>query len=184
MQQIFFGCEKLEYINLKNFVESESNEFQSYYLDMFYNVPENVVVCINENTTKNKIFPQIQKKACYVIDCTDDWKSKQKGIINNNKCFEHNNNILKEEQIEYYNNLIKIVEKAFTENYDTSKLDKGQDEIIKTEKITVTFTTSENQKNNLNNNMTSIDLGECEGLLRKEYNISDNQAIYMKKIDI
>jgi hypothetical protein len=32
--------------------------------------------------------------------------------------------------------------------------------------------------------MTSIDLGECEGLLRKEYNIPDNEAIYMKKIDI
>ena len=32
--------------------------------------------------------------------------------------------------------------------------------------------------------MTSIDLGECETLLRNFYNISDNETLYMKKIDI
>ena len=58
-------------------------------------------------------------------------------------------NIQKEEEIEYYDNLIKIIEKGFTENYDISTLDKGQDEYITTEKMTVTFTTIDNQKNNL-----------------------------------
>ena len=37
--------------------------------------------------------------------------------------------------------------------------------------MTVTFTTAQNQKNNLNDNMTSIDLGECEILLRNYYNL-------------
>ena len=32
--------------------------------------------------------------------------------------------------------------------------------------------------------MTSIDLGECEILLRKFYNISLNEIIYIKKIDV
>ena len=32
--------------------------------------------------------------------------------------------------------------------------------------------------------MTRIDLGECETLLRNFYNISDNETLYMKKIDI
>ena len=50
--------------------------------------------------------------------------------------------------------------------------------------MTVTFTTTQNQKNNLNNNMTSIDLGECEILLRKYYNLTDNDTLYMKKLDI
>ena len=50
--------------------------------------------------------------------------------------------------------------------------------------MTVTFTTTENQKNNINNNMTSIDLGECEVLLRNFYNISNNATLYMKKMDI
>ena len=48
----------------------------------------------------------------------------------------------------------------------------------------ITLTTTENQKNNTNNNMTTIDLGECEYLLRKEYNISDEKKLYIKKIDV
>ena len=32
--------------------------------------------------------------------------------------------------------------------------------------------------------MTSIDLGECETLLRNYYNISNNETLYMKKMDI
>ena len=48
----------------------------------------------------------------------------------------------------------------------------------------VTLTTLENQRKHLNNNMTTIDLGYCETLLKNGYNISDNETIYMKKIDI
>ena len=40
----------------------------------------------------------------------------------------------KEEEIEYYNNIIKIIGKSYTDNYDTSKLDNGENEIIQTEK--------------------------------------------------
>ena len=31
--------------------------------------------------------------------------------------------------------------------------------------------------------MTSIDLGECELLLRKCYNLTNNETLYMKKLD-
>ena len=50
--------------------------------------------------------------------------------------------------------------------------------------MTITFTTIQNQKNNINNNITTIDLGKCEEILRKSYNISENETLYMKKIDI
>ena len=89
----------------------------------------------------------------------------------------------KEKEIEYYDNILKLIEEGFiSENYNISNLDNGEDEIIKTEKMIITFTTTENQKNNKNNNMTSIDLGECETLLRNFYNISDNETLYMKKL--
>ena len=88
----------------------------------------------------------------------------------------------------YYDNIIKTVESGFTSiNYDTSNIEKGNDELLKTEKVIITFTTSENQKNNIKNNMnnmTTIDLGECEGLLRHYYNLSSNETLYMKKMDI
>ena len=39
----------------------------------------------------------------------------------------------------------------------------------------ITLTTPNNQKKEKNNpNMTIIDLGECESLLRQAYNISDD----------
>ena len=356
IQNMFYGCINLEYINLKNFNEKNIDENITYYKNMFYNIPINAIICINENSTKSKIFPQIKNKNCIVIDCTDDWKSKQKKIIintneciescdnsfqnqyeYNGKCYENcqkgvlaynniknktckceldecllcpnvalnkrlctqcninyypkendfnnigeyincykeldgyylDNNIYKKcfytckicnisgnnknhnciecsddysfkiknrnsfncyETCSYYyyfdnknnyhctinstcpknypklieekkecvindikdiiddaikeKNETEIIEDEFTENYDTSKIDNGEDEVIKTEKITVTFTTSENQKNNINNNQTTIDLGECENLLRIEYNISPNETLYMKKMDI
>ena len=63
-------------------------------------------------------------------------------------------------------------------------MENGEDDVFEDEKMTVTLTTTQNQKNNTNNNITIIDLGECEDLLRKEYNISDDELLYMKKIDV
>ena len=55
---------------------------------------------------------------------------------------------------------------------------------MKNDKMIVTLTTSDIQKNNSNNNMTSIDLNNCENELRKYYNISNNNKLYIMKIDI
>ena len=55
--------------------------------------------------------------------------------------------------------------------------------MIKIEKMTVTLTTIENQKNDINNNMTSILLGQCEDELRTTYQMC-NSSFYMKKIDV
>ena len=90
-----------------------------------------------------------------------------------------------EEEIKYYDNILQYIEDEFTSGkYNTINIDNGQDDIIKTGKIITTLTTSENQKNNINNNMTRIDSGECKILLRYLYNISINESLYIKKIDI
>ena len=58
--------------------------------------------------------------------------------------------------------------------------------MFETKTMTVTLTTTENQKNmnSENVNTTTINLGNCEDLLRKAYNISDTEKLYMKKIDV
>ena len=368
MHYMFYGCINLEYINMKNFNDINLEKYQNIFND----VPENIVICINESITNNKILPQIKNKACHIIECSNDWNSRQKKIIHNNgscvnsceddlqykyeynsKCYENctngyfidnknntkckcelekcltcppvalnknlctecntgyyqkendssnigkyincykepkgyyldrNDNLYKKcyykcgtckiegnnithnclecndlypfsrkfnnytncyencsyyhyfdnennhycttnsscpdeypkfledkmecirsniknilqdiiinnetdkkgkEEVNYYNNILDIVEKGFTSgNYDTSNLDNGKDEIIETEKMTITFTTTQHQKNITDNNMTLIDLGECEILLRGFYNLSNNDTLYMKKIDI
>ena len=89
IEKMFYGCIKLEYINMNNFNEKNVENDEYYYDYLFYNVPENVVICINTVSNKNKILPQITKKNCYAIDCSNDWKSKQKKIIfNTNECIE------------------------------------------------------------------------------------------------
>ena len=95
----------------------------------------------------------------------------------------------REEQIIFYDNILTNLEVGFTSNkYDTSDIDNGLEQILKAENLTITFTSIQNQKNNiinnLNNNMTTIDLGDCEALLREFYHIPDNEPLYLKKIDI
>ena len=96
---MFTNCIYLEYINLSNFDEDNLMN----YNNIFYDLPENIVICINEDKNKNKILPQITNKSCYVIDCSDDWKLKQKRIINNtNECIQSCDNTI---QYKYEYNL-------------------------------------------------------------------------------
>ena len=85
MYAMFYDCNNLEYINLKNF---KQNQLTSYD-NMFKNVPDNIVVCMNERNTK--ILSQLKYRKCYTIDCSDDWKLKQKKIISNNNCIDNCN---------------------------------------------------------------------------------------------
>ena len=91
----------------------------------------------------------------------------------------------KEEEINNYNKILDKIESIFTSNnFDLKNIDKGNDQIINANKILITFTSTDNQRNNIESNMSTIDLGNCEDLLRKYYNLTNNQTIYMKKIDI
>ena len=92
---------------------------------------------------------------------------------------------IKEEEIKMQDKILDNIEKGFTsDNYNTSGLESGKDDVIQDNKMTITLTTTDNQKNSENNNMTTIDLGECEAILRKEYKLSSEQKLYMKKIDV
>jgi len=89
-------------------------------------------------------------------------------------------------EIKLQDKFLDNIDRGFTsENYNTSGLDSGKEDIIQYNKITFTLTTTENQKNNNDyKNITSIDFRECESILRKIYKIPDDNKIYMKKIDI
>ena len=96
-----------------------------------------------------------------------------------------NNKTMKEEETKYYDTILEYIEDIMTSNkYNTSALDGGNDEIIKTEKVKVIISTSENQKNNIDNNATTVDLGECENSLRQSYNLLDNETVYIKMLEI
>ena len=139
----------------------------------------------------------IYKNECILI-CPEEYPFE---IISTQQCVNncHINFILKEEcKINFEENKEKIentktqdimlrnVEMSFTsQGYNTFNLDNGNEEIIKDKNMQITLTTSKMQKNNYNNNNnTSIDLGDCESLLRKENGIPDEELLYMRKIDV
>ena len=130
-------------------------------------------LCAEENPFLD-ISTQECVKSCSIKDFLQKLcKLNYKNEINNTK----NRNDL--------DKLLDNIEILFTsDGFNTSNLDNGNDEIITYEKLIITLTTSQNQRNNTNNSLTKIDLGNCETLLRKEYNISENETLYMKKIDV
>ena len=93
--------------------------------------------------------------------------------------------ILKYKSGENENIIIKNIEKGLiTGDYDTSKLEQGFEDRIGTEKMVITLTTIQNQKERKNNSYTAIDLGNCETLLRANYCLSEKEPLFLKKIDV
>ena len=82
--------------------------------------------------------------------------------------------------------ILKNIENYFTsDEYNTSNIEKGEDAFININKNAIlTLTTTDNQKDNKNSNLTIIDLEECENLLRKYYKIDKDKKIFIKKIDV
>ena len=66
-----------------------------------------------------------------------------------------------------------------------SNITRGEktDFIIKYDDIIYQLTSSENQKKNKNNNLSTIILGECENILRREYHIDENLPLIILKVD-
>ena len=66
---------------------------------------------------------------------------------------------------------------------DRTDIDNGTDIVVQKTNI-LTMTTTYSQKINVKKNQTTIDLGECENLLKTHYNIPSNDSLYIIKLDI
>ena len=58
-----------------------------------------------------------------------------------------------------------------------------KDYVISIDNITYQITTSDNKKNNQSNNVSTIDLGECEVSLKKKYDINMSIPLIILKVD-
>ena len=77
------------------------------------------------------------------------------------------------------------------QNYNKTIFERKYLEFKLINNLTIIFTTTEYEKFNLNHinlennkNKTSIDLKECETILKKEYNISINEPLFLFKVEI
>ena len=97
--------------------------------------------------------------------------------ILNNKNAEQAN----EQQNEIATN---IQENLMNGGINTSSVINGEDIVIQGKETSFTITTTENQKNSENKNVSTINLGECETKLKNYYNISQNKSLFIFKVEV
>ena len=89
LSKIFYGCIKLQFLNISSFYRPDS------YEQIFTQIPENIVYCINysdndiDNTYNSIIIKPLKTKKCSVFYCSSDWKEKKKKYVEEEKkCLE------------------------------------------------------------------------------------------------
>ena len=80
--------------------------------------------------------------------------------------------------------MIKFFQESIINKMSLISIDKGDDFIVSTEKMSYVLTTTKNQKMKMDDNVATIDLGKCEIELKNVYNITMNDSLYIFKIDI
>ena len=141
--------------------------------------------CIDEDTTEKNYKCINCSEGFYFVENTNNCKTKQE--IDLTKYYlDETDKIFKKSKTDCKTNLDDYLEDYITDEYfNTTDIEKGNNEIIKCEDILITLSTTEEQKDSKNNiDTTIIDLSECEDILRKEYNISEKEFIFMKKIEV
>ena len=82
ISDMFIDCKNLEYLNIKN-IKISQNQLQT----IIKNTGINIVICINENLNINLT---ILDNNCITIDCSLNWKEKQKKLfVSNNSCVDN-----------------------------------------------------------------------------------------------
>ena len=144
-------------------------------IDTTHLIERTEVKCDSTQIFDNLETINIDKKTYSNINIeseSDSEKCSIEGIIKNN-CRDE---IMKNEQIVQVYNAIK--DNILTEEYN------GEDTVIQTKNVIFEISTLEGQKNNNNSNISSIDLGECENILKEKNNILPEDSLIVLKSDI
>ena len=248
LNSMFYGCINLKYINFYNYDVMNTSNCHN----MFYSTPNNLIICINEKTSR-QVISELSNEQCIINDCSIDLKNNKKKIIYNNRiciddcifdeinkykfnnfCYEqcpkgtHSNedNLLCEYNIfeclenypflilqdntctnecnckDFFNNICKLnnnnaqsqsilissIIRGIQENLINESLEdlinNEKNDIIKIENNTIyQITTSFNQNNKEYLNISSIKLGECENILKQQYDILENETLIILKTE-
>ena len=201
--QLFFGCWNLEFINFENAYLDFSRDENIYgsntdklkvcsrnfnFTQMFsknilvncaqdyYKFIEEKRMCIDE-CYKDPLYKYELNKICYNKSMFEILNNTKNDIdIYNSELIEVQKNESKAEQID---NMINELLSGFNGNDINQGRDKkktiGND-------IVIILTSTQNQKINENISNITMNLGECEDLLKDDNNISKNDSLYILQI--
>ena len=102
------------------------------------------------------------------------------------KIYELLNDILNE-KLDNNTNFIENIQNIFSDASFNNILDniinEDKDITMSNDETIIQITSTDNQKNNKNRNISTINLGECEETLKSIYNINPNKSLLILKID-
>ena len=158
-KQCFYYCKKCDIDIDISYVSSYINSYQ-----------------IISDTIKNDI---INASIYYIHD--SDYKSRD--IINN---FINSNGIkteiITQGKIESMNESIEDIIENILTKYSIEEINNEIDIKKIKDNLEIIFTSTFNQKQNEENNNITMDLGQCENILKTKYNISKNESLYILQI--
>ena len=171
-------------------------------------IPENYFFDLEENLYKlcYKTCIKCNKSGNETIhncnECIDNYIFFNDSSTYSNNCYDYNQiimnkseyeiitqtqfniNLLSNSSFNYLDEAIKNFQEKIMNEFDTITIENGEDFFMSFGKMNYALTTTKNQKMHMNDNITTIDLGECEIKLKEKYNISMNESLYILKIDI
>ena len=142
--------------------------------------------CKKDDTYKflyeNKCFIECPNDAPYKdisdMACSGDCLAEDFFL---NKCKINNKNLLTKEDLA--KKIMTSINEGLLDEYIQINIKENYKDLLYQENdITYQITSSSNYNNNINN-ISSINLGECENKLKKYYNISNNESLLIFKID-
>ena len=167
----------------------KKNEKEYFQKNEFIGKTSNFIAIISENL-QTKCFEEI---------CSLCYSNKNKSCITCLYDFDYNKNSKiktcynSSEEINTSNILIltgkhemKITNEQLQTIYNEMKSQIGpnKSQIIETENVIFQISSLDEQKNNENPNISSIELGECEDILKNNSGLSENEDLIIYKVDI
>ena len=188
ISQIVF--DKTDHVNLTEeltyqFAEkSESENTKTNQINISYietqKITEELTLQITQNTESqtNKITQINIPTISDTQNIGNDWNSSNFfiGLIEEKKLNISKDDIISNIKEDIINHKIDYLLSNITEG-------NKEDLFIKNEDVLYQLTTTDNQKNNIYKNISTIKLGECENILKKIYDIDKNLSLIIFKID-
>ena len=141
---------------------------------MFYH--ENNYICTEIDSCTENYSKLINGTNLCIDDCQKDDLYK---IEYNNTCFLNNLAVKDKKISSFFEDIVNHKYDDVISNITQNKKDFVQQE----NDMIFQITTSENQKNNNNSNISTIDLGDCEDRLKDIYHINKSLPLIIFKID-
>ena len=134
-------------------------------------IPKEIITDIPSTSYVNKEIEMETQTDKIIIVNTQENQEKNCTVqeILKNECHDGQINI---------NQLDEVKNNLLNEDY------KGENTIIETETVIIQLSKLDEQENQENNNVSNIDLGECEDILREENHLDEDEDLIIYKIDI